>query len=322
MNRIVRGIIAAIVLCATSIAAHAATPVKTNGQLRVEGTQLVNSKGQPVQLRGVSFGWHCLWPQFYNTSAVDYLAKKWNVDIVRCSIGLDLEDQSFEKQPAMAYEKVDQIVKGAVKNGIYVIIDFHSHANNLALAKDFFANVTKKYGHLPNVIFEIWNEPTEIEWSEAKSYAEQLIPLIRENAPQSIIFVPTPRWDQEVNLAADDPLTGFDNIMYSLHFYAATHKDDLRAKAEYAISKGLPLFMSECASMLATGDGIVDFDSWQQWMDLANRHNISWIVWSLSDKVETCSMLRPGTTPDATKWTDNDLKPWAIVARHYINRDR
>jgi endoglucanase len=297
-------------------------PVSRNGRLRVDGRQLVNERGESVQLRGVSLGWHCLWPKYYNGSVVDYMAKEWKADIVRAAIGLDLEEISFEKRPDLSYALLDSVVTAAIRDDIYVLIDFHSHANNLPLAKQFFTKVAQQYGSYPNVLFEIWNEPTEVEWAETKAYAEEMVPLIRQYAPQSIVILPSPHWDQDVNKAADDPVVGQTNVMYSLHYYAATHTDYLRGVAEYALSKGLPIFMSECASMTASGDGVIDTDSWDAWMQLADKYGLSWIVWSVSDKVETCSMLRPDTTPDATQWRDEDLKPWAVLARHYINRGR
>jgi endoglucanase len=182
--------------------------------------------------------------------------------------------------------------------------------------------VSKKYGNLPNLLLEIWNEPTKISWDEAKEYAEELIPIIRKYAPQSIIIVPTPRWDQDVDKAADNPIEGFNNIMYSLHYYAATHGDKYRAKAQYAISKGLPLFMSECAAMVHTGDGVIDTRSWEEWMKIADDNKISWIAWSISDKDETCSMLRPSAKSRGTKWTDDDLKPWAVLTKYYLKHNR
>lgn len=296
--------------------------VERHGQLKVKGSKIVDEKGDTVQLRGVSFGWHNLWPRFYNRGTVTELAQDWGADVVRCSIGLDLDENTFDKNPDHAYALVDSIVQGAVDNGIYTIIDFHSHANNLPLAKEFFETVSKKYGHLPNVMYEIWNEPLEVEWKETKDYAEEIIPIIRKNAPEAIVIAPTPRWDQDVHLAADDPITSDDNVAYSIHYYAAKHTDDLRARAEYAISKGLPLFMSECASMMHTGDGVIDTKSWEEWMDLADRNDISWVCWSVSDKDETCSMLRPSADSDGTKWKDDDLKPWAVLVKYYINRNR
>lgn len=298
------------------------TPVEKNGQLRIEGTHVVNERGEAVQLRGVSMGWHNMWPRFYNQGTVTRLAKDWRADIVRCSIGLDLDDETFDKKPEKGYALVDSIVQGAVKNGIYVLVDFHSHANNLPLAKQFFETVTKKYGKLPNLLLEIWNEPTEVQWAETKAYAEELLPLIRRHAKKAIVIVPTPRWDQNVRDAADDPILSDKNIAYSIHYYAATHKDDLRQSAIYAINKGLPLFMAECASMLHTGDGVIDTDSWDKWMQLADEYKISWAAWSLSDKVETCSMLRPGAPTRGEDWKDTDLKPWAVLVKHYIQRGR
>ncbi len=145
------------------------SPVEKHGQLKVDGAKIVDCHGEPVQLRGVSFGWHNMWPRFYNRSSVAEIANDWGADIVRASIGLDLDDETFDKKPEKGYALVDSIVQGAVENGVYVLIDFHSHANNMPLAKEFFANVSKKYGHLPNVLYEIWNEPLEVEWSETKS---------------------------------------------------------------------------------------------------------------------------------------------------------
>lgn len=162
------------------------TLVERHGQLKVNGSRIVDQNGDSIQLRGVSFGWHNMWPRFYNRSSVTQIAKGWGADIVRASIGLDLDEDTFDKKPEMGYALVDSIVQGAVENGIYVLIDFHSHANNLPLAKEFFSTVSEKYGHLPNVMYEIWNEPLEVSWQETKDYAEEILPIIRKNAPEAI----------------------------------------------------------------------------------------------------------------------------------------
>lgn len=307
---------------AATLSMSASDVVSKNGQLSVKGTHIVNLKGDPVQLRGVSMGWHCLWPRFYTTGTVNRLADDWGADIVRCAVGLDLNGISFDKNPNLAYAVVDSIVKGAVDNGIYALIDFHSHANNLKLAKEFFATVSKKYGHLPNVMYEIWNEPTEVEWKEIKDYAEEVIPVIRANAPKSIIVVATPRWDQEVDKAAADPIKGIDNIVYSLHYYAATHTDWLRDRAQKAIDNGLPVFISECASMEHTGDGPISPEEWKKWMAFADSNNIGWIAWSVSDKEETCSMLYPTASSDGRNWTEADMKPWAKMVKASLKENR
>lgn len=298
------------------------TPVEQHGALSVQGRYIVDSKGEKVQLRGVSFGWHNWWHRFFNEAAVTKMAKEWKASVVRCSIGLDLDDNCYDKNPELAYATVDSMVNAAVKNGIYIIVDFHSHKNNLPLAKEFFGVVSKKYGNIPNIIYEIWNEPLEVEWAETKAYSEELIPVIRANAPDAIVIVPTPRWDQEVDKAADDPITKFGNLVYSLHHYSATHKEYLLDKVRYAVGKGLPLFISESGGMLHTGDGILDMDSWETWLDFARENSISWVAWSISDKKETCSMLVPGTPADGSQWTEECIKPWGVLVRHYLQTGR
>lgn len=319
MKNTILSVIAALAL---SLSAAAQSPVERHGQLRVEGTQLVDSKGAPVQLRGVSMGWHNMWPRFYNQGTVDRLTGDWGADLVRCSVGVAHLDSGFDCDSVAAYAVVDSIVQGAVRNGAYVLVDFHSHPNKLADAKRFFTHVAGKYGHLPNIMYEIWNEPTEVPWSECKAYAEELIPVIRALDPDGIVVVPTPRWDQEVDKAADDPIAGVPGLLYSLHYYAATHTGWLRDKAQYALDKGLPLIMSECASMLHTGDGVVDTKEWDEWMRFADEKGISWAAWSISDKDETCSMLRPSAASDGREWRDSDLKPWAVLVKHYLRRNR
>lgn len=263
-----------------------------------------------------------MWPRFYNGGTVERLTRDWGADVVRCSVGVAHLDSGFDCDSVAAYAVVDSIVGGAVRNGAYVLVDFHSHPNKLADAKRFFTHVAGKYGNLPNVMYEIWNEPTEVPWSECKAYAEELIPVIRALDPDGIIVVPTPRWDQEVDKAAEDQIQGIDNLLYSLHYYATTHTQWLRDKADYARSLGLPLIMSECASMEHTGDGVINPKEWDEWMQYADRNGISWIAWSISDKDETCSMLRPSAASNGMEWSDSDLKPWAVLVKHYLKRNR
>jgi len=129
--------------------------------------------------------------------------------------------------------------------------------------------------------------------------------------------VGTPHWDQDVHIAADDPIKGFDNLMYTLHFYAATHKDELRKRADYALDKGLPLFVSESAGMEASGDGPIDYDSWNTWINWMKKNQISWITWSIADKDETCSMLNKSADSKGN-WKVADLKESGIKTRELL----
>lgn len=291
-------------------------PVKEHGQLKVAGTNLVDKNGSRVALHGVSFGWHNWWPRFYNAGAVEWLYKDWNCTVVRAAMGVE-PDKGYIKDPVSSTQKVKAVVDAAIQQGIYVIIDWHSHNINLAEAKIFFAEMANTYGKYPNVIYELFNEPDRESWKEVKDYAIELIAMIRAVDPDNIILVGSPQWDQSIHLPAEDPIKGYDNLMYTMHFYAGTHKQWLRDRTDAAIAKGLPVFISESAGMEASGDGPIDYVEWQKWIDWMDARGLSWVSWSVSDKNETCSMLQSTAVSDG-KWETKDLKESGLKTRTYL----
>lgn len=293
--------------------------VKKHGQLHVQGTQLVDKNNEPVVLQGLSFGWHSMWPRFYNEKAVSWLKKDFNCNVVRAAMGIELGEYSYMKDPQFSKEKIEAVIKGAIKSDIYVIIDWHSHNVNLKEAKEFFAEMSKKYSKYPNIIYEVFNEPDYETWGEVKAYSEEVIRIIRENDPNNIILVGSPHWDQDVNLPAEDPILGYTNIMYTMHFYAATHGKELRDRTDEAIKRGLPIFISESAGMEASGDGPLNVKAWQEYIDWMESKKLSWITWSVSDKDETCSILKKSAKSEG-KWKDEDLKESGIKVREFLRK--
>ena len=293
-----------------------AQPVKKHGQLYVDETLLKDKKGRPIVLRGMSFGWHNFWPRFYNAEAVHWLAKDWKCTVVRAAMGVEPAG-GYIKDPQGSKQKIKAVVDAAIKEGIYVIIDWHSHNINLKESKQFFTEMATEYGKYPNIIYELFNEPDKETWKEVKAYAEEIIRTIRSIDPDNIILVGSPHWDQDINLPADDPIKGFKNLMYTVHFYAATHKQWLRDRGDYALNKGLPIFISESAGMEASGDGKIDEEEWKRWINWAEQHKISWITWSVSDKDESCSVLQKDANANGN-WKTKDLKESGIKVRSYL----
>lgn len=280
--------------------------------LSVRGTSLVNEKGEKVVLKGVSLGWHNWWPRFYNASALKTLKEEWNCTLVRAAMGVEPEGAYLtDRKRALAC--VTTVADAAIANDMYVIIDWHSHGIHTEDAVAFFKEMALRYKGVPNVIYEIFNEPVDSSWEEVKAYAEQVIDCIRLIDSEALILVGSPHWDQDIHLAADNPLKDVRNVMYTLHFYAASHKEFLRERAEYALKKGLPIFVSECAGMEVSGDGKIDKEEWNKWLVWMNKYSISWVAWSVSDKDETCSMFYP-TSPDSG-WTDSEIKEWGVIVK-------
>jgi len=294
--------------------------VNDHGQLQVKGTQLLDQQGEPIVLRGMSFGWHNWWPRFYNEGTVKWLKEDWNATILRAAMGVGVNsDSAYIQNPEFSIKHVEAVVDAALKNNIYVIIDWHSHRLLKDEAKEFFIMMAKKYGKYPNIIYEIYNEPIDDTWEEVKAYSEEIITTIREHDPDNIILVGCPHWDQDIHIVADNPITGFQNIMYTVHFYAGTHKEYLRERSDYAISKGIPIFVSECAGMEASGNGPIDYESFDQWINWMENNKISWVTWSIADKDETCSVLYPSASSEGN-WKEDDLKESGKLIREKLKK--
>lgn len=299
------------------------TPVAKHGQLSVVGPHILDANGEITSLAGPSFFWsNTGWQQerFYTKGAVETFAKDWNAGIIRVAMGAQ-GNGSYLEDEAGNIERVVTVVNAAIENELYVIIDWHSHhaERDIEEAKLFFTAIAKAYGEHPNVIYEIYNEPLNTtDWSTVvKPYAEELIETIRAVDPDNLIIVGTQSWDQDVDKAADDPIVGQSNILYALHFYAASHKGALRQKAEYAIKKGLPLIISEWGSVTYNGDGTFNKKSTLKWMKFAKKHGLSHLNWSVSDKNETASMFKPSASSDGG-WTNKDLTPSGLLVREII----
>lgn len=280
--------------------------VAENGQLKVIGTKLCNQNDKPVQLKGMSYFWHNWDPGLYNASTVAELATNWDACVVRVPMGIDVAG-GYLADPTGSVNKISTVIDAAINQGIYVIIDWHEEkaTTHTAQAMSFFATMAQKYGNNPNVIYEIYNEPTSTSWSEIKNYAQQVIGAIRQYDPDNIIIVGTPDWSQDVDAAANDPIGG-TNIMYTLHFYAGTHKQSLRDKATYAINKGIALFVTEWGTCDASGNGNLDLNESNTWLDFLNSNKISWCNWSLNTKAETASALIPSANLTGP-WSDAEL---------------
>ena len=160
----------------------------------------------------------------------------------------------------LEYNKVITVIDACIDLGIYVIVDWHDHHahENSEEAVLFFKKIATKYGDKPNIIYEIYNEPMQISWEkDVKPYSEKVIKAIREIDPDNIIVIGTPTWAQDVDIASKNPIEG-TNLAYSIHFYASSHKQGLRDKAQVALDNGLALFATEYGTCEYTGSGIID----------------------------------------------------------------
>ncbi len=273
--------------------AKAATPVQKWGQLSVSGTNIVNAKGKKVQLKGVSTHGIAWFPQYVNASCFKSF-RKMGVNTIRLALYSNPADGFSTK----LYKKVEEGVQAATGLGMYVIIDWHilndgNPKTHQKKALKFFSRMAKKYGNQNNILYEICNEPNgNVTWDrDIRPYANKVIKKIRKYDKKNIIIVGTPTWSQDVDIAAQKPLK-HKNIVYSLHFYAATHGDFLRQKLKTAKKAGLPVLVSEFSICDASGNGKLSKSSGKKWMKLLKKYKIGYVAWNVSNKAESSSLIK------------------------------
>ncbi|MBQ9984429.1 MAG: cellulase family glycosylhydrolase [Lachnospiraceae bacterium] len=294
------------------------TPVANHGALSVEGTNIVDKNGDIFQLQGVSTHGINWFPEYVNKEAFSDLSK-YGVNAIRLAMyTVDYNGYCEGGSQANLEATIDKGVQACTELGMYVIIDWHIlNDKDPNVHKDsaiqFFEKMSKKYADYDNVLYEICNEPNGgTTWESVKSYAEEVIPVIRTNDKDALIIVGTPNWSQDVDVASNNPIQGQKNIVYAVHFYAATHQGNIRSKVETAIGNGLPVIVSESNISEASGNGALNYDEGEKWMDLIDRYHLSCFAWSLGNKDETSSFLKAnvsktsgfseGDFSDSGKW--------------------
>jgi len=287
------------------------TPFSINKQLQVIGKHLCNEQDYPIQLRGMSSHGLQWFSECMTDESFKLLAETWGADIVRLS--MYVRENGYVTDPDHYKQLIDGYVDEILANGMYCLLDWHHLQNgdpntDIEYAKGFFEYMSEKHGQKGHVVYEICNEPNgkEVTWDKIKQYANQIIPIIRANDPQSVIIVGTPNWALNLMDVVGDELP-YDNILYTLHFYAANHKDTIRNILKEAVGNDLPVFVTEFGTQKSSGDGDNDFVSSQIWLDLLAEYKVGWCNWNFSDDMRSGAVWKQGTC-DSEDWNDSNLK--------------
>lgn len=312
---------------ATTTTSYASTPDGINGRLTVCGVRLCNQYGNPVQLRGMSshgLQWysHCL-----TDGSLNALAGDWNADVLR--ISLYVQEGGYQTDPRRFTDRVHQLIEMATARGMYALVDWHQLSPgdpvyNLERAKTFFTEIARRHRGKTNLLYDIANEPNGVSWSQVRSYAERLIPVIRAEDPDTPILVGTHGWSslgisdgRDETDIINNPIRA-TNIMYTFHFYAASHGQRYLDALDRA-SDRIPLFVTEFGTQDHTGDGADDLARAQQYLDLMARKKISWINWNFSDDFRSGAVFKTGTCHAGGPWTGtSSLKPAGVWVRDRI----
>lgn len=301
-----------------------------HGRLKAKGNRIVDSSGQPVQLKGMSLFWsqEPTGKPFYNRDVVSWLVRDWHATIVRAAIAVTGKgDGDYLSDPEGQLKLLDEVVQGAFEQGIYVLIDWHDHhaPQHLSGAKSFFDKVSQKYGDKPNVLYEIWNEPRGEEgltWGgDLKPYAEAISKVIRAHDPDNLMIVGTPYWDQQPDAVVGNPVDD-PNVAYTLHFYAGSEwhrfSGDVGKKAQAALAGGIPLFVTEWGTVHPNNDpSTFNEPETRTWMKFLDENFIGHCNWAIDSKPEGSAAIKPTASPKGG-WADSDLTRSGTLVRSIL----
>ncbi|MCR3754400.1 Ricin-type beta-trefoil lectin domain-containing protein [Lentzea californiensis] len=314
------------------------TPVARHGQLRVCGTTMCDKNGARVQLRGVSSFWLNWENPAYaeNLSALQWMRDNWNLQVIRAAMGVE-PSGAYLSNPAKARAQVETIINNAVTAGVYVIVDWHAHEaqNSRSQAVAFFSDLARRYGHLPNVIWEPWNEPLQVSWTSViKPYHQAVVSAIRASDPDNIIVLGTSSWSRTSTRppparcraptsctrctstpartppacepkptprSAPASLCSSPNGAQATQTVSTPMSGPARAGWDRAPQ---PLGASVVIGRTRTGDGRTCLPEAQSWIDWMRTNGISWTAWKLHTGTDSTNLLRAGA-PVSGGWNNH-----------------
>ena len=307
------------------------TPVGKHGKLHLKKVAgygnapvIVDKNDNPYQLRGASshgIQWDVGY-NYVNKGAMQSLRDEWGVNLFRMACYVTQDGYTVGAQSRMD-QKIEEGVQAAKELGMYVIVDWHIHAENphttKSWAKDFFKKYATKYKDYDNVIFEICNEPTGVQWytgggNDLYSYCKEIAGIIRDCGSDALIVCGTNTWSQDVEDVAKKPLKddGFEDILYTFHFYSGSHYADKMAKVKTATADGTPIFVTEFGICDASGNGGFDTANADAWIKLCDSYNISYACWSFCNKGESASYLSTSCSKTTGGYVASDLATTGI----------
>ncbi len=192
----------------------------TPSPLHVSGNRLINASGQTVWLKGVntpSLEWSKSGENISQAN-YSYISSTWKANVVRVPINQDwaLGDSTY-------LSKLDQIV-GYTKNaGLYMIVDLHwisgkqqPMPNNNSIT--MWTKLASRWKGESHILYDVYNEPFDVTWSQWKPWAEKLIDAVRAGDSDAVCIVGGPDWSYDLSGFGANPVNR-SNIMLSVHDY-------------------------------------------------------------------------------------------------------
>ena len=283
-----------------------------NGQLHVDGVMLMNEHNEEIRLKGTVL---------FNNSNLDFnkekleTLKSWGTNVIKVGLGNKSSTNPYTNEQQM--QKMYQIIDDAINLDMYVIVIFWS-GNNLTddiynQANEYFTQITTRYKDVPNLIYEIANEPQQ-EWEDIKVYANNIISTIRNISTNSMILCPT-KGHNGLTDVIDNKLD-LKNILYVVHIYGGD-ENDCRSLST-AILNDIPTFVSEWSNSNGSANVSDEMDlKTNRFIALMNRYNVSSTFFIVCQSDNSRTFFVKKDCWDKT-WDDNTLDSCGLFFKMFV----
>lgn len=199
-------------------------------KLMVKNGVIVNEEGNNVVLQGLMV------PEVRRLDRDGKFNKEYFEEVFSCGgnvIRIPIHPDEWEQDEYYLWRYLDPVVEWAVENNKYVILDLHFIGNiengkgdempdiktePKQFSLDFWNLVAGYFKDVPNVIFEIYNEPTTIDTNTWRESAQLLVDTIRNKGAEQIIIVSGTDYSYNVSYWAKNPMQE-SNIIYAAHIF-------------------------------------------------------------------------------------------------------
>jgi len=327
---------------------YALTPVETYGALKAQNGKLIGKGGKQVVLRGMSMYWSSepVGYNYYTAGTVKWLQSDFQVSVIRVPLAVEppanspnpgyLSSTATTWQPKDSSNnlaRVKTIINGCISQGLYVVVDWHAPTDNpyTDRAKAFFVTLAQTYKNVPNILWEVWNEPT-VDNGTVKTHADAVIAALRAVGDTNLVIVGSSSWSaqpDQVPAVTDSK----NNVAYSVHFYAGSPAHDAyKNNVTNAIKNGRTVFATEWGTSDATGKYGYNASNSTSWLDFLETNGVSHCNWNIgtpllntanaSQGVEASAALKSGTSFsggwDITGSGTTGLTTSGVFIRNYI----
>ncbi len=319
--------LAFLILASTAFAG----PVSHYGALKVCGSDICGSingtTSHKVLLKGPSLFWSDGYgAPFYRQEVVDWFVDEMQIGVIRAAMAIQFYSENsspinqsggthgyfFNK--ATQKTLIKKVIDAAILNDIYVIVDWHSHNAHVDseknLAKDFFVEMANEYKNVPNIIWEVYNEPVGADAGQITSYSNNIINALRSASNNNLVLVGSNFYSSKPREQASNMKPAESkNVAFTFHFYAGTHPQSgtYGTSAAGTRTDGYAIFGTEWGAVNADGAGNVntsESDNWTEWMDNNNISNCMWNASTVTENGQTSAFFKSGTNPGTISTSD------------------